>query len=74
MGNRDEGVAVATKEDGATTRSLWVPRRRVPVQVQMADRTLLSGELYADVKSLDGTPGRVLDRLNDSAETFLPLA
>jgi hypothetical protein len=46
----------------------------VPVQVQLADSTLLSGELYAEVKSPDGTPGRVLDRLNDSAETFLPLA
>jgi hypothetical protein len=74
MEKQDEGLAVAAYEDKALTRSLWVPRRRVPVQVQLADGSLLEGELYADVKSADGTPGRVLDRLNDSRETFLPLA
>jgi hypothetical protein len=74
MGKLDECLTVAEHDERAMTRSLWVPRRRVPVQVQLADGSLLSGELYADVKSIDGMPGRVLDRLNESQETFLPLA
>jgi hypothetical protein len=74
MGNMDEGVTVVTQDDNELARTLWVPRRRVPVEVQLIDRSFLSGELYADVKSPDGTPGRVLDRLNDSQETYLPLA
>jgi len=38
MESREEGVAVGAPEDTELTRSLWVPRRRVPVQVQMVDR------------------------------------
>jgi len=74
MGKLDEGLAVAEHEESAMTSSLWVPRRRVQVRVQLVDGSLLSGELYADVKRADGTPGRVLDRLNESQEIFLPLA
>jgi hypothetical protein len=74
MGKLDEGLAVAEQDDSMLTNSLWVPRRRVPVRVQLADGSVQSGELYADVKSANGTPGRVLDRLNESREFFLPLA
>jgi hypothetical protein len=58
----------------AQTESLWIPRRRVAVKVQLADQSKLAGQLYADQRRPDGTPGRVVDRLNDTAEQYLPLA
>ena len=53
---------------------LRVPKRRVPARVVLVDHTIHSGELYADILRSDGSPGRILDRLVDSTEKYLPLA
>lgn len=74
MGNCVEDVKIQERQDDGPSRRFWIPRRRVPVRVQLADNSIVSGELYADVRGADGAPGRVLDRLNDPLETYLPLA
>lgn len=51
-----------------------VPRRKVPARVRLADSTALEGSLYAPVAGSLGRPGRMVDRLNDAAERYLPLA
>jgi len=50
------------------------PRRVVPVRVLLDDGRKLEGGLYAPGARADGTPGRLVDRLNDDTEEFLPLA
>ena len=55
-------------------RQLWVAKRRVTVQVTLADRSMLDGALYAEPERLDGTRASLLDRLGDVRERFLPLA
>lgn len=50
------------------------PRRVVPVRVLLDDGRQLDGGLYAPGARADGTPGRLVDRLNDDTEEFLPLA
>lgn len=55
-------------------RRPYVPRRRVRATVRLAGRGVLKGDLYAEQVHLDGSPGRVLERLNDSSERYLPLA
>jgi hypothetical protein len=74
MGNCAEEVKIQERQDEGQTRRFWIPRRRVPVRIQLVDNSVVSGELYADVRGADGAPGRVLDRLNDPLETYLPLA
>lgn len=55
-------------------KTMWVPKRRVQARVQLADRSTLEGGLYADAHPLDRTPARVLDRLADPTEAYIPLA
>lgn len=51
-----------------------VPRRKVRARVRLADSTVYEGALYAPVETVDGRPGRVVDRLNEPNEKYLPLA
>jgi hypothetical protein len=74
MGNCVEDVKIQERQEKQQARRVWIPRRRVPVSVRLNDNSVVSGELYAEVKGSDGAPGRVLDRLNDPLETYLPLA
>lgn len=53
---------------------LRVPKRRVPVQILLADTTTLEGAFYADVQRIDGTQATLLDRLRDPTEDYIPLA
>jgi hypothetical protein len=53
---------------------MWIPKKRVPVEIHMITGDLLHGAIYADARRLDGSRGRVVDRLNDRSETFLPVA
>ncbi len=50
------------------------PQRMVPVRVLLEDGRRLQGGFYVPATGLDGNPGRLLDRLNDASEKFLPLA
>jgi hypothetical protein len=74
MSSCAEDIKVREQKENRQARRFWIPRRRVPVRIQLADNSVVSGELYADVRGADGAPGRVLDRLNDPLETYLPLA
>ena len=56
------------------SNALRIPRRRVPVRIELTDGSPLTGALYADRTTASGAPGRVVDRLNDVAEPFVPLA
>ena len=51
-----------------------VPRREVEVSVLLADGQELEGVFYAPEAGPDGGPGRLLDRLNDPTEDFVPLS
>lgn len=53
---------------------LRIPQRMVPVRVLLADSQTVEGGLYVPAIGPDGRPGRLLDRLNDDAEEFVPLA
>ena len=53
---------------------LHVPRRRVPVQLRLQDGRSLVGEAYLALRRADGSQERLLDRLNDVAERYLPIA
>lgn len=46
----------------------------VPVRVRLEDGRTLDGGFYVPTMASEGRPGRLLDRLNDGAEYFLPLA
>ena len=50
------------------------PQRMVPVRVLLEDGQKLEGGFYVPATGPDGNPGRLLDRLNDASEEFLPLA
>lgn len=51
-----------------------VPRREVPVRILLDDQRTLDGLVFTAMAGPDGMPGRVVDRLNDTAEDFIPLA
>jgi hypothetical protein len=53
---------------------LYVPRRRVRVQIQLANGRTVAGEAYVAVHRGDGEREHLIDRLNDSSERFLPIA
>ena len=46
----------------------------VAVRVTLENGRTVEGGLYVPAIGPDGQPGRLLDRLNDEAEQFLPLA
>lgn len=46
----------------------------VPVRVRLEDGRALDGGFYVPTMASEGRPGRLLDRLNDDTEYFLPLA
>ena len=50
-----------------------VPQREVPVIVELRDGSERRGHLYASASGPGGRPGRLIDRLNDDEERFLPL-
>jgi hypothetical protein len=50
-----------------------VPRRRLPVHLQLSDGRVVVGEAYVAIGGA-GHEERLLDRLNDSGEHFLPIA
>lgn len=54
--------------------TLRIPQRMVPVRVLLADSQTVEGGFYVPAIGPDGRPGRLLDRLNDDAEEFVPLA
>lgn len=53
---------------------MWVPKVKVPAKLHTTCDLELQGCFYTDTSGPGGTPGRVLDRLNDAAEKFVPLA
>lgn len=55
-------------------KGLRTPQRMVPVRVLVEDGHMLEGGLYVPATGADGGPGRLLDRLNDDTQAFLPLA
>lgn len=69
-----ESIQVSKINHKPRKNALWIPRRRVFAQLQLADHSELQGDLYADICRSDGSPGRVADRLNDTSEKFMPIA
>ncbi|MFQ6023303.1 MAG: hypothetical protein ACE5NW_11325 [Acidiferrobacterales bacterium] len=55
-------------------KALRTPQRVVPVRVLLEDGRTVEGGFYAPAAGPDGGPGRLLDRLNDGLEEFVPLA
>jgi hypothetical protein len=55
-------------------KTLRTPQRMVPVRVLLDDGRTLDGGFYVPAMGPDGKPGRLVDRLNDDSEEFLPLA
>ena len=55
-------------------KQFWVARRRVKACIRLADDNRIDGELYAGVERADGEPGRLVDRLNNLSEKFIPVA
>lgn len=55
-------------------KKFWVPRRRVKARIRLADENCIDGEMYASVERADGEPGRLVDRLNNLSEKFVPVA
>jgi hypothetical protein len=51
-----------------------VPQREFPVRITLVNGETLDGVLFAPATGPDGAPGRLVDRLNDAEEHFLPLA
>lgn len=51
-----------------------VPTREVAAFLMLDDGRSLEGKLFLHEQGPDGHPERVLDRLNDGAEPFVPLA
>jgi hypothetical protein len=51
-----------------------VPQREIPVTVRLIDGSSHEGRLFAPAAGPDGAPGRLIDRLNDDDEHFIPLA
>lgn len=50
-----------------------VPKREQPVRFVLDDGRTVDAGVFAPVTGPDGRPGRVLDRLNDLSEEFLPV-
>lgn len=50
-----------------------VPQRQVKVRVKLEGGQDLTGLMYVPVMGETGGPGRLLDRLNENADAFLPL-
>jgi hypothetical protein len=50
-----------------------VPQRRIRVRLRLSDGRELDGTLFVPESGPGGGPGRLIDRLNDAAEWFLPL-
>jgi hypothetical protein len=55
-------------------KTLRTPQRMVAVRVILENGRAVEGGLYVPAIGPDGQPGRLLDRLNDDTERFLPLA
>lgn len=55
-------------------KAFRTPQRMVPVRILLNDGQILDGGLYVPATGPDGRPGRLLDRLNDEVEEFLPVA
>jgi len=53
--------------------TLRVPKRAVEVRLLLEGGESLEGELYVPPTGPYGGPGRLIDRLNDEAEAFMPL-
>ena len=51
-----------------------VPQREISVTVRLIDGSRHEGKLFAPASGPDGAPGRLIDRLNDEKEHFIPLA
>ena len=49
-----------------------VPKRGVTSSVRMCDGSILEATLFVPKSGPDGAPGRVIDRLNDEGERFVP--
>ncbi len=78
---QDTGTRVPRPATGKTAvaatekkKKFWVPRRRVKARIRLADENVIDGELYATVERADGEPGRLVDRLNNASEKFIPVA
>ena len=50
-----------------------VPHREVKVRVKLVGGQELTGIMYVPTIGISGGPGRLLDRLNDESDTFVPL-
>lgn len=55
-------------------QELRVPQREVEVRLLLHGGEERSGVLYTCLSNPDGRPGRLVDRLDDEAEAFLPFA
>jgi hypothetical protein len=51
-----------------------VPKTEVAARIRLADGEELDCTLYTTSTGPTGEPGRILDRLNDGSEKFVPLA
>jgi len=50
-----------------------VPQRKIAVEVVLVGGRAISGDAYAPAAGPGGEPGRLLDRLNERGERFLPV-
>jgi hypothetical protein len=50
-----------------------VPQRKIAVELTLAGARKMAGETYAPETGRGGEPGRLIDRLNDGRERFLPV-
>lgn len=50
-----------------------VPQRKIAVELTLPGGRKMDGETYAPETGRGGEPGRLLDRLNDGRERFLPV-
>ncbi len=54
--------------------SLVVPKRKIPVRIHTIDSDTITGQFYAALQTVKGTPEGVVDRLNDPREKYVPVA
>jgi hypothetical protein len=73
VGPRPEGSPEVDRLPEGPNRPV-VPRKRVAATVTLSDGSTLSGELYAAVGEPHGDHDRLLERLNDLDERYLPVA
>lgn len=50
-----------------------VPKREQSVRLVLDDGRSIEADMFAALVGPDGRPGRILDRLNDAAEDFVPV-